>query len=99
MLVIVALGVGQDRSEQDRAANLGQEAPRTEEEGAEAEEQLAHYEGGIEEEDQPARLHREEGKDLERVVQVAETLALSALHGSVEARGSAAQLSMPAMRS
>src|SRR5260370_34396504 len=69
MLVVMALCIGQHGSEQDRAGDLRHEAPRTEEQRAETEEQLAGHEAGVEEKYEPAGLHGEQREDLERVVE------------------------------
>jgi hypothetical protein len=76
---------------------LGQEAPLPEDERPQAEEQSLTHGSCVEEQDERAGLDREEREGLQRVVQVAEALALSALHG--ELKRAPCQRSRPAIRS
>jgi hypothetical protein len=80
--IIVAFGVRQAHSKHDGRPDLRQEAPVTGKERAQAEQQLAGDGPGVEQHNEPAGLHREQREDLQRVVQVAVTLALSACHGA-----------------
>jgi hypothetical protein len=61
---------------------LREEAPLVEEEGPQAEHELGCHGGRVEEDDQAARLHGQEGKDLQGVIEVPEALALPPRHGS-----------------
>src|SRR5260370_22446803 len=89
VLVVVTLGIREQRAKEPCGHELGQEAPFPEHQGPEAEKQLCRHRTGVEEQDEPTGLEREEGEDLQRIVQVAEAFALSALHGPRPKRPSA----------
>ena len=81
VLVVVALGIREQCAKEPCGHELGQEAPLREQQGSQVQEQLCRHRSRVEEQDEPTGLEREEGEDLQRIVEVAETLALPALHG------------------
>src|SRR5262249_4828188 len=82
MLVVVSLGIGKAGRDDQGRGNLADEAPASEHERPEAEDELEQDSEGVKEQDEPARLDRQQGEDLQGVVEVSETLTLAPCHWS-----------------
>src|SRR5438445_13879169 len=70
VLVVVALGIREERAKEPCGHELRQEAPLREQQGPQAQEQLWRQRSRVEEQDEPTGLERMEGEDLQRMVQV-----------------------------
>ncbi len=93
MLIVVPLGIDEPQGKQAGGAKLPEKGPVAEKEGPKTEDQLSRYGDAVEEKDYTTGLDGQQRENLQRIVQVAEAFALSAVHLAPR------QLSMAAMRS